>query len=112
MRLRHRVVLGLAMAALAVAVPANRWLLVYAGLALVALTPLSPVRAASHAPEPRRRHEGSHSRRSTCRVRSHGPNVWHVSHRLAIPCRVEHRGTRHGWGGLAAPVSQRHHRYW
>ena len=33
MRLRHRVMLGLALTALAVAVPANRWLLVYAGLA-------------------------------------------------------------------------------
>ena len=43
MRLRHRVVLGLAMAALAVAVPANRWLLVYAGLALVVLTPRGPL---------------------------------------------------------------------
>ena len=43
MRLRHRVVLGLAMAALAVAVPANRWLLVYAGLVLVALTPRGPL---------------------------------------------------------------------
>ena len=34
MRPRHRVVLGLAMTALAVAAPANRWLLVYAGVAL------------------------------------------------------------------------------
>jgi hypothetical protein len=45
MRLRHRVVLGLAMAALAVAAPANRWLLVYAGVALglLALVPRGPL---------------------------------------------------------------------
>jgi hypothetical protein len=41
MRLRHRVVLGLVLAALAVAAPANRWLLAYAGvvLGLLVLTP-------------------------------------------------------------------------
>ena len=39
MRLRHRMVLGLLTAALAVPAPANRWLLVYAGLALVVLAP-------------------------------------------------------------------------
>jgi hypothetical protein len=45
MRLRHRVVLGLAMAALAVSVAANRWLLVYAGVALglLAVAPRGPL---------------------------------------------------------------------
>ena len=46
MRLRHGVVLGLALASVAVlaaAVPINRWLLVYAGLALVALTLRGPL---------------------------------------------------------------------
>jgi hypothetical protein len=42
MRLRHRLVLGLLMAALAAAVPANRWLLFYAAVALVALYPGGP----------------------------------------------------------------------
>src|SRR4029453_2969537 len=44
MRLRHRMVLGLLTAALAVPGPANRWLLVYAGLALVGLVPRGPLR--------------------------------------------------------------------
>ena len=45
MRLRHRAVLGLAMAALAVSVAANRWLLVYAGVALglLAVAPRGPL---------------------------------------------------------------------
>src|SRR4029450_10177730 len=43
MRLRHRMVLGLLTAALAVPAPANRWLLVYAGLALVVLVPRGPL---------------------------------------------------------------------
>ena len=45
MRLRHRVVLGLVMAALAVASPANRWLLLYAGVALglLAVAPRGPL---------------------------------------------------------------------
>ena len=43
MRLRHRMVLGLLTAALAVPAPANRWLLMYAGLALVVLVPRGPL---------------------------------------------------------------------
>jgi hypothetical protein len=39
MRLRHRVVLGLLTAAMAVPAPANRWLPPYAGVALVVLVP-------------------------------------------------------------------------
>ncbi|MFL6191879.1 MAG: hypothetical protein ACJ75E_18905, partial [Actinomycetes bacterium] len=45
MRLSHRVVLGLVMAALAVVSPANRWLLLYAGVALglLAVAPRGPL---------------------------------------------------------------------
>ena len=45
MRLCHRVVLGLVMAALAMAAPANRWLLAYAALALglLAAAPRGPL---------------------------------------------------------------------
>src|SRR4029453_13873240 len=43
MRLGFRLVLGLGMAALAAAVPSNRWLLGYAAVALLALTPKGPL---------------------------------------------------------------------
>ena len=39
MRLAHRLLLGLGMAALAAVVPSNRWLLGYAAVALLMLAP-------------------------------------------------------------------------
>ena len=59
MRLRHRLVLGLLMAVLAAAVPANRWLLVYAAVALVALVPRGRYSSSQLWRDSRRRRPGS-----------------------------------------------------